>query len=428
MNVAVVLFTRDLRVHDNPALAASVRAAEHVVPLFVHDPALPAGDNRRRFLDASLADLAAALRERGGDLAVLRGDPVREAVRVAKTVGASGIALAADVSAYARSREARLAAACSAERIAFRTFPGVTVVPPGSVRPAGGSHYKVFTPFHRAWQATTFRDVLAAPRRVSLPGNVMKSWFETDRAATLEAGESAARKRLSSWLSHLEVYDEMHDNLAADRTSRLSPYLHFGCLSPRELAARVDGRPGAEPFLRQLCWRDFYHQVLFAFPQLRRRAYRPGAQDDWRDERDALDAWKSGHTGVPIVDAGMRQLLAEGWMHNRARLITASYLTKHLGLDWRLGGDHFFDLLLDGDVANNYGNWQWVAGTGNDTKPYRRFNPLRQAERFDPTGDYVRRYVPELSDIPGKAVHAPWSLPKPPPTSRYPSPLVLDAR
>ncbi|HTJ39057.1 MAG TPA: deoxyribodipyrimidine photo-lyase [Dactylosporangium sp.] len=425
MNVAVVLFTRDLRVHDNPALSASVRAAEHVVPLFVHDPALPAPDNRRRFLQGCLADLASSLRSLGGDLAVLRGDPVHEAVRVARAVGAEGIAMAADVSKYARGREARLAAACASERLAFRTFPGVTVVPPGSLRPGGGSHYKVFTPYYRAWQATSWRDVLGPPRRIALPRNMPKSWFES--GASIEAGgESAARKRLTAWLSHLQGYSETHDDLAADRTSRLSPYLHFGCLSPRELAARVHDRPGADPFLRQLCWRDFYHQVLFAFAEVRRRAYRPGAEDRWRDEPDALEAWKSGHTGVPIVDAGMRQLLAEGWMHNRARLITASYLTKHLGLDWRAGADHFYDLLLDGDVANNYGNWQWVAGTGNDTKPYRRFNPLRQASRFDPSGDYVRRYVPELASVPGKAVHAPWTLPKSP--ANYPAPLSLDAR
>ncbi|MEV8515017.1 deoxyribodipyrimidine photo-lyase [Dactylosporangium sp. NPDC051484] len=427
MNVAVVLFTRDLRVHDNPALSASVRAAEHVVPMFVHDPSLPTGEARRRFLAGCLADLASALQRRGGDLVELHGDPVHEAIRVAKAVGASGIAVTADVSGYARSRDRRLAAACSAERIAYRAFPGVTIVPPGSLRPGGGgSHYKVFTPYHRAWQAASWRDLCEAPRHVSLPADLPKSWFRS-RSGDGAAGESAAREQLSAWLSHLQVYPQMHDDLAADRTSRLSPYLHFGCLSPRELAARVDGRPGAEPFLRQLCWRDFYHQVLFAFPQLRRRAYRPGADDSWRDERDALEAWRSGHTGVPIVDAGMRQLLAEGWMHNRARLITASYLTKHLGVDWRAGGDHFFDLLLDGDVANNYGNWQWVAGTGNDARPYRRFNPLRQAERFDPEGEYVRRYVPELADIPGKAVHEPWKLP-PSARRRYPPPLALDAR
>lgn len=428
MKVAVVLFTRDLRVHDNPALSAAARAAERVVPLFVHDPALAAGDNRRRFLDECLTDLKAALRHRGADLLELRGDPAAEAVRVAKAVGAEGIGVAADVSGYARDRERRLERACAGERIALKTFPGVTVVPPGAVRPAGsGEHYKVFTPYWRAWQAQRLRDVEGAPRRILLPEDLPASW-STDRPETKGdgGGESAAQRRLTAWLPHLEAYDDNHDAMAADRTSRLSPYLHFGCLSPRDVAARIEGRPGAEPFLRQLCWRDFYHQVLSAFPELRRKAYRASAEDTWRDESDALQAWREGHTGIPVVDAGMRQLLAEGWMHNRARLITASYLTKHLRVDWRAGGDHFFDLLLDGDVANNYGNWQWVAGTGNDTKPYRRFNPIRQAHRFDPQGDYVRRYVPELAGVEGKAVHEPWTLPE---TRRnqldYPPPLTL---
>ncbi|GAA3230153.1 cryptochrome/photolyase family protein [Dactylosporangium siamense] len=423
MKVAVVLFTRDLRVHDNPALSAAARAAERVVPLFVHDPALPAGDNRRRFLLECLTDLKASLRQRGADLVELRGDPATEAVRVAKAVGAEGIGVAADVSGYARDRERRLERACADERIALKTFPGVTVVPPGAVRPGsgGGEHYKVFTPYWRAWQAQRWRDVEGAPRKLRLPDDLPASWFKDRPAPT--GGESAARRRLTAWLPQLEGYEDNHDAMAADKTSRLSPYLHFGCLSPREVAARVDGHPGAEPFVRQLCWRDFYHQVLFAFPDLRRKAYRASAEEHWRDESDALQAWREGHTGVPIVDAGMRQLLAEGWMHNRARLITASYLTKHLNVDWRAGGDHFFDLLLDGDVANNYGNWQWVAGTGNDTKPYRRFNPIRQAHRFDPVGDYVRRYVPELADVEGKAVHEPWNLPEPPPG--YPAPLKL---
>lgn len=425
MKVAVVLFTRDLRVHDNPALSAAVRAAERVVPLFVHDPKLPAGDNRRAFLEECLTDLKDALRQRGADLVERHGDPATEAVRVAKTVGAEGIGVAADVSGYARDRERRLEQACAEERIALRTFDGVTIVPPGDVRPAGGEHYKVFTPYWRAWQARRWRDLEGAPRKLTLPDDLPKSWLRDRPAVSTEwqGGESAARRRLSAWLPQLEGYDGNHDAMAADQTSRLSPYLHFGCLSPREVAARADGRPGAEPFVRQLCWRDFYHQVLFAFPDLRRKAYRASAEEAWQDDTHALQAWREGHTGVPIVDAGMRQLRAEGWMHNRARLITASYLTKHLQVDWRAGGDHFFDLLLDGDVANNYGNWQWVAGTGNDTKPYRRFNPIRQAHRFDPAGDYVRRYVPELAGIQGKAVHEPWNLLVAP--SGYPAPLKL---
>ncbi|MET7395488.1 deoxyribodipyrimidine photo-lyase [Dactylosporangium sp. NPDC005572] len=413
MRVAVVLFTRDLRIHDNPALSAAARTFDRVVPLFVHDPALPAP----RFLASALADLQSSLRRLGADLVERRGAPAEEAVKVARAVGAEGLGLADDVSRYARTRLARLADACAAERIALKTFPGVTVVPPGTLRPSGGGeHYKVFTPYWRAWQAAQLRDVEPAPRALRLPDDLPASWTR-DRAVSGPAGETAARRRLTSWLRHADDYAEIHDDLAADRTSRLSPYLHYGCLSPREVVSRTS----VEPFVRQLCWRDFYHQVLASFPDLRRRAYRPGAPDSWKDDRAAFEAWKAGQTGVPIVDAGMRQLLAEGWMHNRARLITASYLTKHLGVDWRPGADHFYDLLLDGDVANNYGNWQWVAGTGNDTKPYRRFNPIRQAERYDPSGDYVRRYVPELADLDGKQIHQPWLVPG---TRKYPAPLT----
>jgi deoxyribodipyrimidine photo-lyase len=172
----------------------------------------------------------------------------------------------------------------------------------------------------------------------------------------------------------------------------------------------VAGAVVSEPYRRQLCWRDFYHQVLYAFPDLPRRNYRRGAPDDWRDDPTALAAWQEGRTGVPIVDAGMRQLAAEGWMHNRARLITGSFLTKLLWLDWRDGAAWYARLLVDADLANNWGNWQWVAGTGNDPRPGRRFNPIRQALRYDPRGDYVRRWVPELSHVDGPAVHEPWRL------------------
>lgn len=430
METAVVLFTRDLRVHDNPALSAACRVAGRVVPLFVHDPSLAVGDNRAGFLRECLADLRGSLRERGGDLVELRGDPVREAVRVAKRVGAEGIVVAGDVSPYAQRRERRLRSACEAERIALKTFSGVTVVPPGALRPASGSgdHYRVFTPYYRAWLSVPWRDVLSAPDRVTLPADLPASWLPAEpMAATSAGGETAARERLARWSrSSLAEYADRHDDLPGDRTSRLSPYLHFGCVSPRELVARVTGLDGAESFVRQVCWRDFYQQVLLKFPDLRSRPYRPGANDEWRGDKRALDAWREGQTGIPVVDAGMRQLRDEGWMHNRARLVTASYLTKHLGVDWRAGADHFFDLLLDADVANNYGNWQWVAGTGNDTRPYRRFNPTRQGERFDPDGGYVRRYVPELADVPGRAVHEPWKLP--PGLRRslnYPEPLEL---
>jgi deoxyribodipyrimidine photo-lyase len=240
-----------------------------------------------------------------------------------------------------------------------------------------------------------------------------------------EGGETAGRALLRSWgPAGLAQYADTHDDLAADDTSRVSAYLHFGCVSPLELATRFADRDGGEEFVRQLCWRDFYHQVTASFGAIATEDYRPRG-DRWRRRSTDLDAWKEGRTGYPIVDAGMRQLRREGWMHNRARLITASFLTKDLYIDWRLGAAHFMHWLVDGDVANNSGNWQWVAGTGNDTRPHRVFNPLRQAERFDPSGDYVRRYVPELASVAGPAVHRPWRLPAEQRTALdYPEPIV----
>jgi deoxyribodipyrimidine photo-lyase len=273
----------------------------------------------------------------------------------------------------------------------LRVFDSVTVVPPGAVVPStGGDHYRVFTPYYRAWQAHRNRTPALTPRRIAAP-----AFAEPGELALLApsphwtGGETDARRRLAAWRRRAEDYAEGHDDLAGDRTSHLSPYLHFGCLSPLTLV--TSGMPDA--YVRQLCWRDFYHQLLAAFPKLGSVAYRSGASETWRDDDEALRRWQQGETGVPIVDAGMRQLSAEGWMHNRARLITASYLTKTLGLDWRAGAQWYANLLVDADVANNFGNWQWVAGTGTDTKPYRRFSPARQTERFDPTGAYRKRYA-----------------------------------
>jgi deoxyribodipyrimidine photo-lyase len=427
MDTAVVLFTRDLRVHDNPALKAACEAAANVVPLFVFDPALRGSPNRHRFLVESLADLRESLRGMGGDLVVREGDPVEETLKVAADVDADGIALAADVSPYAHRRQLRLVE--GAGRRSVRLFPGVTVVPPGDLKPGGGDHYKVFTPYHRAWQAAKRRAVVRAPRTIAMPDGITPGGLPATGAGGgfAAGGESAGHLRVREWLRAVGGYGDTHDDLPGDGTSRLSPYLHFGCVSPLDLAVVASKRDGAEPFIRQLCWRDFYAQVLNAFPSLPKEAYRPGAGDAWTNDRHALEAWTAGQTGVPVVDAGMRQLVDEGWMHNRARLLTASYLTKHLGVDWRDGAAVFMAHLLDADLANNYGNWQWVAGTGNDTRPYRRFNPVRQALRFDPDGDYVRRYVPELASIPGRAVHTPWNLDEATRRAlKYPEPLTLD--
>ena len=417
MGTTVVLVTRDLRVHDNPALAGACASAEHVVPLFVVDPSLPADPRRRAFLAGSLVDMREALRERGGDLLVRHGDPVAQAMEVCGEVGATGLVVAEDVSGYAGRRQRRLAGACRVARVSFTLTPGVTVVPPAALHP-----YRVFTPYWRAWRAARWRAPVPAPARVTLPpgvrGDDPARILDVPVAGVPRGGENAGRRRLREWSRRVGGYGADRDALADDATSRLSPYLHFGCVSPLAVVSMVDG---AEEFVRQVCWRDFYHQVLASFPALTSTAYRPGTVEKWRNDPAALDAWRTGHTGLPIVDAGMRQLAAEGWLPNRARLITAGYLTKVLGLDWRDGADWYARSLVDADVANNWGNWQWVAGTGNDPRPYRRINPIRQGHRFDPDGRYVRRWVPELAGIAGGAVHELWRLPRRP--AGYPPPL-----
>ncbi|GAA4595624.1 deoxyribodipyrimidine photo-lyase [Actinoplanes octamycinicus] len=413
MPARIALLTRDLRIHDNPLLSGE----GEVVPLFVLDPRLGGlSANRQRFLHQCLADLRATLRERGGDLVIRTGDPVAETVRLAREVGTTTVGVAGDVTDYAQRRERRLRDA----GLDLRITPGVTVLPPGAVRPGGGGNsYRVFTPYWKAWERSRWRVPAATPHRIAMPDGIAPGPLPETPAGespdALPGGETEARRRLRAWSREISRYDEEHDDLAADNTSRLSAYLRFGCLSPLELAlmAKADDSPGAQAYLRQLAWRDFYYQVTAAFPKISTQAMRPTADTGWRYDEDALRHWQDGLTGVPIVDAGMRQLRAEGWMHNRARLITAAFLTKHLGIDWRPGLQWFFRWLNDGDVPNNSGNWQWTAGTGNDTRPYRRFNPIRQAQRFDPEGGYVRRYVPELKDIDGGAVHQPWRLPEP---------------
>ncbi|GHH68865.1 deoxyribodipyrimidine photo-lyase [Streptosporangium violaceochromogenes] len=427
MDTAVVLFNRDLRVHDHPALAEACATARHVVPLFVVDPAVPRG-GRARFLAECLADLRETLRGRGGDLVIRHGDPVTETMRLVRALPAQAVHVSDDVSALARRRQRRLAQECARHRTAFRTFPGVTIVPPGALRPSGGGdHYRVFTPYWRAWSRHPLREVLGAPAVVPLPPGlepgplpVPGPGMGVGRRGPFEGGETAARERMGRWLKHgVQEYAEGHDDLAGDRTSRLGPYLRFGCLSPLELGALASA---ADDFVRQLCWRDFFHQVTAAFPRIGRDDYRPRGRE-WRDDADGAQAWKEGMTGVPIVDAGMRQLLAEGWMHNRARMITASFLVRKLCVDWRVGAEHFFALLLDGDVPDNCGNWQWVAGTGNDTRPNRVVNLVRQARRFDPRGEYIRRYLPELEAAPTGALHEPWRLPEG--IGGYPPPLAV---
>ncbi len=418
MDVALLLFTRDLRVRDNPALALACARARTVLPLFVEDPGIAVPPNRARFLAESVAVLREELRGLGGDLVLRRGDPVATAVGLATQVRAEAIVVADDVSRYAARRRERLARECARHRMALEVTPGHAVVPAGELRPAGGDHYKVFTPYWRAWQAAAWRQPYPAPPFVSVPAGLspgdLPAAVPGCSPALAPGGERAGRDRVRGWLAGPgEDYDGRRDDLAADGTSRLSAYLRFGCVSPLELARAALELPGGAEFCRQLAWRDFFHQVTAAFPDMATVDYRPGAAGPraWAQDPDALDAWRAGRTGIPVVDAGMRQLAAEGFMHNRARMITASFLTRTLGIDWRHGYRHFAGLLADGDVASNAGNWQWVAGTGNNTRPGRVLSPLRQAARFDRDGDYVRRYVPELADLPAPLTPPPGTLP-----------------
>ena len=428
MDTAIVVFTRDLRLHDNPALHQACARARQVVPVFVVDPAIAAPPNRARFLAESLADLRASLRERGGDLVIRDGDPAAEVIKLAGETKASAVYLADDVSRYATARRRKLERECARRRLDLVLTPGLTVVPPGDLKPASGGHYRVFTPYWRAWRAAIWRRGCPVPQAIQLPAVERVGRIPPSDGASAGSpgssglapgGETAGRQRFLAWRKRqLGGYDENHDDLAGDATSRLSAYLRFGCVSPLEVAIGVLDRPGGEQYGRQLAWRDFFYQVTAAFPDIARKNYRPGAA--WHQDQAALDAWRAGQTGIPIVDAGLRQLAAEGFMHNRARMITASFLTRNLGIDWRHGYAHFGALLADGDVACNAGNWQWVAGTGNNTRPNRVMNPLRQAQRFDKSGQYVRRYVPELAGLAPADIQTPWKAP----VRGYPGPIV----
>jgi len=414
----VVVFTRDLRVHDHPALSAACNGAAAVVPMFVLDEAIlhDAAANRVGFLVDSLRDLDDSLRQRGAGLVVRRGSWVDEVMAVVTQAQASSIHISDDVSALARLRLERLRDVAARARVSVETHPGITVVPPAVLRPtSGGESYQVFTPYLRRWLEASWRPVLPAPRRIpsresfQFPGmEPVDSLASTGRSPKLIAGgEAIARRRLTAFIrDELEDYDDRRDDLAGDTTSRISAALHFGCLSPLETATRVRPLAGGEAFVRQLCWRDFFHQVLAARPETAQRDLRGGGRR-WNDDDRAFESWCAARTGFPVVDAAMRQLTDEGFMHNRARMIVASFLTKDLYIDWRLGAAHFMSLLVDGDVANNQLNWQWVAGTGTDTNPNRVFNPVVQGRRFDSSGAYIRRHLPELADLDAREIHWP---------------------
>jgi deoxyribodipyrimidine photo-lyase len=400
---SVMWFRRDLRLADNPALLEAC-ADGPVLPLFVLDPELwgPSGPVRRAYLGASLRALAGEI-----PLSVVRGDPVRRVVLAAKEAEAERVHVAADFGPYGHARDEAVERALADAGIELVRTGSPYAVAPGRVTTGAGEPFKVFTPYSRAWADHGWRAPVDRPRT--------PEWLRLDDTTDIpdppppedldlpKAGEAAALVRWRDFLDRVADYDDDRDKPGVDGTSQLSVHLKWGEIHPRTLLADLAPlrSKGAATYRTELAWREFYADVLFARPETARDYYRPEyAAMSYADPGTSLDAWRRGHTGFPIVDAGMRQLRNTGWMHNRVRMIVASFLVKDLHVWWRHGARHFMEWLADGDLASNQHNWQWVAGSGTDAAPYFRvFNPTTQGRKFDSDGGYVRRWVPELADV-----------------------------
>ncbi|WP_135826085.1 cryptochrome/photolyase family protein [Halorussus ruber] len=432
---------RDLRVADNRALAEAAADGE-VLPVFVLDPDVlaHAGPPRVAFLLGALESLRADYRELGGDLLVVRGDPREELPRIADERGADAIYWNRDYSGLAAERDSEVRLALDDAGVSRAAYHDALCHEPGSIRTNKGEHYSVFTYFWKKWRDREKDDPFDAPEAgevvspetSSLP-TLAALGFDDPEAETPPAGTEAARNRLQKFCEDaIFRYAEDRDYPAREGTSRLSPHLKYGTIGIRavwqateEAMERAEGHPNRggtdddpEPeegteaasvraYQSQLAWREFYAHVLSARPDVVSRNYKSYENDiGWREDAEALQAWKDGRTGYPIVDAAMRQLRREAYMHNRLRMVVASFLTKDLLLDWREGYDWFREKLVDHDTANDTGGWQWAASTGTDAQPYFRiFNPMTQGERYDPDAEFIREYVPELRDAAPKEVH-----------------------
>jgi deoxyribodipyrimidine photo-lyase len=409
--------------------------------LFVLDPGLlePSGPARRTVLYRCLRELDEAL---GGRLLVVRGEPADVVPRIARALGAGSVHIAADFGPRGRERDEAVEKALSSDGVDLVRSGSPYAVAPGRITKSDGEPYKVFTPFSRQWTAHGWRAPadtdattvdwmnphggdggLDPDCAVRIPDD------EPVDAALPAAGERAAREQWEVFVDeHLRDYDAQRDRPDRPGTSRMSVHLKYGTVHPRTLLADATGDgTGATSFRNELCFRDFYAAVLWFFPRSARENFDPKFDritlDSGKSADEKFRAWQDGRTGFPAIDAAMRQLRGEAWMHNRMRMAVASFLVKDLHLPWWWGARHFMRLLCDGDLASNQHGWQWAAGTGTDAAPYFRvFNPVTQGERFDPQGDYVRRWVPELAGIEGKKVHQPWKLAEPP--ADYPSPIV----
>jgi deoxyribodipyrimidine photo-lyase len=428
LSTAIWWIRRDLRLSDNQALSHALSISDVVIPVFILDPKLlnspNMGQNRLRFLLDGLRALEADLRTRGSALVLRQGEPLNELSALMEETGAAQITAQADVSPYARRRDELVK-----QKLPLTLVPGITVHPAETLLKADGSPYTVFTPFSHRWADLRFPGK-PIPVPVSLRGFRSPASLQIPEVQPhssplpFQAGEAAAQAHLARFItSGIFQYAQDRDRMDLDGTSQLSPYLRFGMLSARQVAwaAREAaasakdslGQQGAETWLKELVWREFYSYILHHFPYVLSGSFRAGMRAiRWQDDPAGFSAWAEGRTGYPVVDAGMRQLNSTGWMHNRARMIAASFLVKDLLINWQLGERYFMQHLLDADPASNNGGWQWTAGTGTDAAPYFRvFNPVLQGKKYDPKGVYVRRWVVELSHVPDQYIHTPWEMP-----------------
>lgn len=411
---------RDIRLADNPALLAALETGP-VLPVFILDPHLLARTPKRRqdFLLEGLAKLDADLRSRASQLVIRSGPPLAALQKLLAETDAQGIYTEADFTPYARKRDAAIAAS-----LPLKLFNGQTVHAPETIHKPDGGIYTVFTPYSKTWKTHLPENLKPLPA----PGNFPPVEFPASEplpayhsCALFPSGEAEALRRLDTFVKEkIHTYGEQRNRMDLDGTSALSPYMRFGMLSLRQAASAAlhamrqactpEAQKSAEIFLNELIWREFYIGILYHFPRVATTSFNPAlANIPWRNNMGDFEAWKAGQTGLPIVDAAMRQLAATGWMHNRARMIVASFLVKDLLINWQWGEHWFMQNLLDGDPAANNGGWQWTAGTGTDAAPYFRiFNPVLQSIKFDPHGDYIRKWVPELAAIQGEVIHAPW--------------------
>lgn len=408
---SIFWFRRDLRLTDNPALLAAISESDEIIPVFIMDQEIAkrAGDHRRAYLADSLRALDHSL---NGALHVLSGDPTKVLADLMSRKGASSVHVAAEYAPYGVARDARVEAA----GIELTKTGSIYAVAPGRVRKSDDTPYKVYTPFFKAWAAHGWRPPVAAPKSIPTVApdkseREFPEWVAPEGASLQPAGEQAAMARWKTFLSdEIDNYDEQRNLAAIDGTSKLSPHLRWGEIHPRTLLAPLGTSKGHEVFRKEIAWREFYADVLHHNMHTSRDYYAPrfaGMRYDKPGKQ--FTAWSEGKTGYPFVDAAMRQLVREGWMHNRTRMVVASFLVKDLHLEWQHGANFFMKYLVDNDVASNSHGWQWTAGCGTDASPYYRiFNPIEQGKRFDPEGDYIRKYLPELTHLTRVEIHEPW--------------------